>query len=72
MFFYTQTKIIFVYLFVSTAYMLTVLTPEQEGEGKKGIIYIAECYEITYKHFNVSPLSLNIYTDMRGSKGKIL
>lgn len=52
--------------------MLTVLTPEQEGEGKKGIIYIAECYEITYKHFNVSPLSLNIYKDMRGSKGKIL
>lgn len=35
------------YLFVSTAYMLTVLTPEQEGTGLKGITHIGEYFEIT-------------------------
>lgn len=52
--------------------MLTVFTPEQEGKGLKGVVYIAEYFEITYKNSNFSPLSLNIYTDMRGSKGKFL
>lgn len=60
------------YLFVSTAYMLTVLTPEQEGTSLKAIIYIAEYFEITYENSHFSPLSLNIYTDLRGSKGEFL
>lgn len=52
--------------------MLTVLTPEQEGIGLKGIIHIAEYFEIIYKNSHFSSLSLNIYTDLRGSKGKFL
>lgn len=45
------------------------MTPEQEGRDLKGIIHIAEYFEITYENLHFSPLSLNIHTDLRASKG---
>lgn len=38
----------------------------------KRIIYIAENFEITYENSDFSPLSLNIYIDLRGSKAEFL